>query len=155
MQKSINRKRTCKDCSETLVVGFNWTENMSIKYNYICRQCNVMRTLARRNNDQSYRVTTRLANKMWKRRNRGACNATNKVRNSNKIQRTPSWADLEAIKEIYKEAARLNNIHGPGAYHVDHIIPLQGKNVSGFHVEYNLQILKASDNLLKSNKYVQ
>jgi len=62
-----------------------------------------------------------------------------------KLQRMPAWANLEAIKEIY--------INCPEGYHVDHIVPLQGNLVSGFHIENNLQYLKAEDNLSKSNKF--
>lgn len=62
-----------------------------------------------------------------------------------RLERTPSWANLSEIKEIYKNC--------PEGYHVDHIIPLQGALVSGLHVEYNLQYLLAKDNLKKSNKF--
>ena len=62
-----------------------------------------------------------------------------------RLKRTPKWADLEAIKKFY------NNC--PKGYHVDHIIPLQGVNVSGFHVLNNLQYLTAAENWSKGNKY--
>jgi hypothetical protein len=57
---------------------------------------------------------------------------------------TPAWADLEAIKQIYKNR--------PEGYHVDHIVPINNPKVCGLHVEYNLQYLLAEDNLKKSNK---
>lgn len=61
------------------------------------------------------------------------------------LQRTPSWANLNKIKEIYRTC--------PEDYHVDHIVPLQGELVSGLHVEYNLQHLPAFDNISKGNKF--
>lgn len=66
-------------------------------------------------------------------------------RRADKILRTPSWADLEKIKEIYSKC--------PEGFHVDHIIPLKGVLVSGLHVENNLQYLPALDNIKKRNTF--
>ena len=39
-------------------------------------------------------------------------------------------------------------------YHVDHIVPLQGRLVSGFHVSGNLRVVLADTNLSKNNRYI-
>lgn len=78
--------------------------------------------------------------------NKGEYIARNINRRLHRKLVTPPWANLVKIKEIY------NNC--PIGYHVDHIIPLRGKNISGLHVETNLQYLPAKDNLEKSNKYI-
>ena len=76
---------------------------------------------------------------------RGVVNSYNTKRYVTKLQRTVPWADLKAIKEFYKNC--------PKGYHVDHIIPLQGENVSGLHVLSNLQYLTKSQNSSKGNRY--
>lgn len=68
---------------------------------------------------------------------------------------TPNWLTdsmLSEIKNIYSERQRISEETGV-VYHVDHIVPLQGDNVCGLHVPWNLQIISAEENLRKSNKY--
>jgi hypothetical protein len=62
------------------------------------------------------------------------------------LKATPKFANLNKIKEIYKNC--------PKGYHVDHIVPLNSKLVCGLHVEWNLQYLTPSANLSKSNKLI-
>lgn len=71
--------------------------------------------------------------------------ARNNLRKAEQLLRSPPWVDKEAIAEFYKNC--------PPGYHVDHIIPLRGKTVSGLHVLENLQYLPAKENLEKGNKF--
>ena len=80
--------------------------------------------------------------------NVGAKNATTARRRARKLQATPAWADRTAIRGIYEAAAMLG-------MQVDHIIPLNHHLVSGLHVPANLQLLTASENYRKSNKFAQ
>lgn len=71
-------------------------------------------------------------------------NARAARRRAAKLKRTPSWLTREQLFEIqvfYTEAQRLTKETGE-LYTVDHIEPLQGENVSGLHVPWNLQVLK-------------
>jgi hypothetical protein len=66
-------------------------------------------------------------------------------RQADKLQRTPAWADLSAIRKFYEDC--------PVGFVVDHIIPLRGKFVSGLHVLENLQYLTPLANLEKGNRF--
>lgn len=76
-------------------------------------------------------------------------------RKTSKLQRMPKWLtefDLLKIKCYYQVAAMYSKESGFD-WHVDHVIPLQGKNVSGLHVPSNLQIIPAIENMRKNNHY--
>lgn len=73
-------------------------------------------------------------------------------RRADKINRTPSWANLSDIKNIYSWA-RLASVSTGVEHHVDHVIPLKGKTVSGLHVETNLSVVPYWENLEKNNKF--
>lgn len=61
---------------------------------------------------------------------------------------TPQDADLDMIRAIYKEAARLSEETGI-IHEVDHIVPI---SKGGEHHQENLQILTRHENRKKSNK---
>lgn len=57
----------------------------------------------------------------------------------------PAWADKEAIIKFYGDC--------PDGYTVDHIIPINGKQVCGLHVLENLQYLTRAENAKKYNHF--
>ena len=94
-------------------------------------------------------------NKKWKKDNPAKMMAFDAKRRASRIQRTPKWLsefDLLAIECKYSVCAMLNK-YGSQKFHVDHIIPLHGKKVSGLHVPRNLQVIPGSLNLTKGNVF--
>lgn len=97
----------------------------------------------------------KLSGRNWCIKNRDKLRAKDARRRSAKLDRTPMWEttkDRESIAHIYWLANEFSKAFDV-KYHVDHIIPLQGKLVSGLHTPLNLQILPAIDNMKKSNSY--
>jgi 5-methylcytosine-specific restriction endonuclease McrA len=92
----------------------------------------------------------------WRRRNPGIVCDLKRRRDAALLKRTPPWLTKEQLKEIratYVLASELSWL-SEGGLHVDHIVPIQGKNVSGLHVPWNLQIIPARENIRKGNRYV-
>lgn len=68
-----------------------------------------------------------------------------------KLNATPAWLTEVQLKEI--ENFYLLAKWYEEEMHVDHIVPLQGKNVCGLHVPWNLQLLPAIENIKKGNRF--
>lgn len=81
----------------------------------------------------------------WRQANKDKTRLKSANERATRLRRIPQWADKEAIKQFYLAC--------PEGMHVDHIIPLKGKNVSGLHIAKNLQYLLANENISKSNKF--
>lgn len=102
--------------------------------------------------DATYRSKPEVAAKKreWRRKymqaTRGQHNAARARYRARQRSATPRWADHKQIKKLYEEASRRE-------MHVDHIIPLISRIVCGLHVQDNLQLLTATENLRKRNKF--
>ena len=71
------------------------------------------------------------------------------------MNRSPKW-DQELTEFVSAEAYRLSesrNLATGFKWHVDHVIPLQGKRVSGLHSWSNLAVIPATLNLQKNNRF--
>jgi hypothetical protein len=83
-------------------------------------------------------------------KNRAEWNINHSARRTRVKSASPPWVDWKAIRRIYAQCARVTADTGV-EHHVDHIIPIKGKNVCGLHVPWNLQILPGAENRRKSN----
>ena len=92
-------------------------------------------------------------NKVWFAKNKDKRASYQAKRKATILQRTPPWdPDAHLIIAKYQLANMLSKASSI-EYHVDHIIPLQGRKVSGLHVFSNLRVIPGSDNVKKSNKF--
>jgi 5-methylcytosine-specific restriction endonuclease McrA len=94
--------------------------------------------------------------RLYKQRNPDKHCAYQARRRAAKLRATPIWLTQEQKNQImieYNLAKWCSSVMGT-KYHVDHIIPLKGKDVCGLHVPWNLQVIQAKQNLSKGNRIV-
>ncbi len=98
------------------------------------------------------RVRARAAK--WREENRALCAFYSATWRKACRDQTPIWANPEKILAVYAAALEISRATGI-PQHVDHEIPLRGENVSGLHVETNLRIIPAIENMRKHNKLLE
>ncbi len=131
-----NKRLSCSDCLKKQ--NQEWANKNKEKLRLKHKEYYYKNKEKRLESSKKYIANNREKHNLLKRKH------TNK-RRALLLKRLPLWANLDHISTFYSNC--------PKGYHVDHIIPLQGDNVSGLHVENNLQYLPATENLSKGNKY--
>lgn len=112
------------------------------------------RTRGRLKAKNTPKVVSAARKRKWRQLHKGEHCAEVMRRYAAKLHRTPKWLSKEQqykIKQFYVAAAKLTRETGI-KHEVDHVMPLQGKILSGLHVPWNLQILTKSENARKNNK---
>lgn len=159
--------KSCYDCKQEKAYStFHHSRNRRDGHAVICKECIRTRFLIWQKNNpekaaarhQRYRVRhperLRLRALTTQRKNPARVNANTQMRNARKTKAAPKWLNriqkLE-MKEWYNLAKWMERHYG-NKWHVDHIIPLKGKNVSGLHVPWNLQVITADENIKKGNR---
>ena len=146
------------DCSKGHVSPDRYTSNgkcvacsLSVRTSVQSRE-NIRKYDAKRYQENKEKIKQRVTIYRANHPEKKACRSAKE--RATRLQRTPKWADLRKIAGFYKESKRLYLETGI-IHHVDHIIPLCGKIVSGLHVENNLRVIPASENLKKSNTFLE
>ena len=166
----------CSRCKvEKSATDFHKSSQRKTGRQSYCKACEAVVKLRRYHekvkSDQSAKEKKAEYDRMRRDLNREKITAYDKIRNGSDHRRalkrgrvrarkagigfaTPKWLSSDhrqAMKAIYRLSAKWQKTFGM-EYHVDHIVPLRGKNVCGLHVPWNLQILEKSLNKAKSNQ---
>lgn len=140
--KEYHQKRYLANKEKMLAQSKRWAEENKEKRNALSQKW-------RDENKEQFKKSCKNS------RNKNKANrlANNAKRRATKLQQTVSWANIDKIESMYKFAKFMEWITLGIKYHVDHIVPLNGKNVCGLHTHDNLQVIRAELNLKKGNKF--
>lgn len=148
---------TGKPCSKGHVAR-RYTSSKSCTECHTARNFDQIRTPKARSYAKMYRDENKekisLFRKKWLAKNPGKSREQSARRRAAKLQRTPNWLNdghLFEIECINKYAASLRKIGL--RYEVDHIVPLQGDDVCGMHVPWNMQVISIFENRSKGNRH--
>lgn len=153
----------CKDCAKADVLRHR-AENIERVKEYdrsrgmlphrVAARAEYAKTEAYKNSVKESRKLRYAENKEKRRTIKLVCQRS---REASKLSRTPKWlsaADKALIRARYAEAKWMTARTGI-KHHVDHIVPLLGRSVSGLHVPWNLRVIPQRENAKKSNKFME
>jgi hypothetical protein len=143
-QKRLAREWYLRNKELTISRAKSWTESNPEKRSEILAK-----------NRQINADSRNAYNRDWFSKNSDKRSAYQAKRRAMLIQRTPKWLtqdDLWMIEEAYELAKKRTEMFG-FEWHVDHVIPLQGKKVSGFHVPSNIQVIPGLENVRKNASF--
>lgn len=134
------------------------TRNGEIKEHWLSpiafKKWQLKRNACSRKQYQNNLETERQRNKEYREKNPHKGNARSAKRRASKLRATPTWLtkrQVDQISEFYSMAKELENVF-PWKQEVDHIEPIQGKDICGLHVPWNLQIVPMVTNRSKGIK---
>ena len=134
------KKQYAKDKTRWLGYANNWRNRNRDAVNNYAKEY-------RKNNPEKFLESQ----KKFVLKNAARRSENERARQARKTQAMPVWLTkehLSSIRSIYKQAADWSKKLGK-KMHVDHIVPIKGKQVCGLHVPWNLQILAQSENCVK------
>ena len=98
-----------------------------------------------RENPDKARRSQQVAARKWRAAHPEVLRLHSKSRSRRVSRATPKWVDRAAVREIYAAC--------PKGMTVDHFVPINGENVCGLHVPWNLQYLLPQENSAKGNQW--
>lgn len=152
-------KKFCKVCNEYKApIHGTWVTLHGKPVGNVCLACNAKRHYAYnklRQATASGKAKHIELSLKWLKDNPGKASSHCRRYQTKLVNRLPAWLtvdDMFLIDEAYELAVLRTRLTGI-RWSVDHIIPLNGKHVSGLHVPENLQVITLRGNRQKGNKY--